>query len=29
MSTSPLEEGLEHINPIKGQLLKIFGPAEG
>ena len=25
----PLEEGLEHINPIKGQLLKIFGPADG
>ena len=21
--------GLEHINPIKGQLLKIFGPADG
>ena len=26
---NPLEEGLEHINPIKGQLLKIFGPADG
>jgi hypothetical protein len=25
----PLEEGLEHINPIKAQLLKIFGPADG
>ena len=25
----PLEEGLEHINPIKGHLLKIFGPADG
>ena len=25
----PLEPGLEHINPIKGQLLKIFGPADG
>lgn len=25
----PLEEGLEHINPVKGQLLKIFGPADG
>ena len=25
----PLEEGLEHINPIKGQLLKILGPADG
>ena len=25
----PLEEGLEHINPIKAQLLKILGPADG
>ena len=25
----PLEEELEHINPIKARLLKIFGPAEG
>src|SRR4029453_15936930 len=25
----PLEAGLEHINPIKAQLLKIFGPADG
>jgi hypothetical protein len=25
----PLEEGLEHINPIKAQLLNIFGPADG
>jgi hypothetical protein len=25
----PLEEGLEHINPVKAQLLKIFGPADG
>ena len=25
----PLEQGLEHINPIKAQLLKIFGPADG
>jgi hypothetical protein len=25
----PLEEGLEHINPTKGQLLKILGPADG
>jgi hypothetical protein len=25
----PLEEGLEHINPIKGHLLKLFGPADG
>ena len=25
----PLEPGLEHINPIKGQLLKILGPADG
>jgi hypothetical protein len=25
----PLEPGLEHINPIKAQLLKIFGPADG
>ena len=25
----PLEDGLEHINPIKAQLLKIFGPADG
>jgi hypothetical protein len=25
----PLEEGLEHINPVRGQLLKIFGPADG
>ena len=25
----PMEEGLEHINPIKGQLLKILGPADG
>ena len=25
----PLQEGLEHINPVKGQLLKIFGPADG
>ena len=27
--TNPLEQGLEHINPIKGQLLKILGPADG
>ena len=25
----PLQPGLEHINPIKGQLLKILGPADG
>jgi hypothetical protein len=25
----PMEPGLEHINPIKGQLLKILGPADG
>ena len=25
----PLEEGLEHINPIKALLLNIFGPADG
>ena len=25
----PLEEGLEHINPLKAQLLNIFGPADG
>ena len=25
----PLEPGLEHINPIRGQLLKILGPADG
>ena len=25
----PMDEGLEHINPIKGQLLKILGPADG
>src|SRR6476659_11291322 len=25
----PLEPGLEHINPIKAQLLKILGPADG
>jgi hypothetical protein len=24
-----MEPGLEHINPIKGQLLKILGPADG
>jgi hypothetical protein len=25
----PLEEGLEHINPIKALLVNIFGPADG
>ena len=25
----PLKEGLEHINPLKALLVKIFGPAEG
>ena len=25
----PLEEGLQHINPVRAQLLKVFGPAEG
>ena len=25
----PLEEGLEHINPVKARLLKILGPADG
>ena len=25
----PLEEGLEHINPIKAMLVKILGPADG
>jgi hypothetical protein len=25
----PLEEGLEHINPVRARLLKVFGPADG
>ena len=25
----PLEDGLQHINPVRARLLKIFGPAEG
>ena len=25
----PLQEGLEHINPIKALLVMIFGPADG